>query len=259
MTRNQRYKYDTLVRVRGFGEANTALFPDSSTGGEKFAQIAKAVAEIDEHLKNRILGRVDGRGVKLQTRAAVFNYMKTLALAGRRVMREERDVNPFRMPPRRTLQVELSTARAFIEEAEQRQEKFVAIGLPSTFISDFTALVNDFQEAIEVRLNSKNVRGRAQEGIAAALAYGLEVIRDLDVVVAVAARHDRVLAAAWHAARHIEGQGASHGAAKVPEVDAAKPPAAETPGPAKPPAAEPPMAQPTAPDPVPDEPLEKAS
>ncbi len=125
--------------------------------------------------------------------------MKTIAPAARRVTRLERDVNPFRMPRRRTFKVEITTARSFIEERE-RQEKFVGIGLPPTFISDFKALVDELQQAVDLRLNSKTARGRAQAGIAAALAQGFDVIRDLDVVVSVATRQEPVVAAAWRSA-----------------------------------------------------------
>ncbi len=126
--------------------------------------------------------------------------MKTIAQAARRVTRLERDVNPFRMPRRRTFKVEITTARSFIEEAEKRQEKFVGIGLPPTFISDFKALVDELQQAVDLRLNSETARGRAQAGIAAALAQGFDVIRDLDVVVSVATRQEPVVAAAWRSA-----------------------------------------------------------
>ena len=116
-------------------------------------------------------------------------------------------MNPFRLPPRRTLKVEISTARTFIAEAQKREEKFIELGLPPTFISDLTSLVDELEEAVNVRLTSKTKRGEAQAGIASALAKGFDVILDLDVTVDVVARQDPVLAAAWRSARRIEGQG----------------------------------------------------
>jgi hypothetical protein len=224
MKREQRYKYEMFVRVREFGIAHRERFPESSTGGVMFGQVTAAVAAIDEHLKHRILGRVEGRRVKPLTRAAAFDYMKAIAKAARRVTRDERVVNPFRMPPQRTLKAEISTARVFIEEASRRREAFIRLGLPSTFISDFTALVDELQSAVDTRLSSKTARGQAQAGIAAVLAQGLEVIRDLEVVVEMATRDDPAVAAAWHTARHIEGQGTSKPApakaATPPEVAA---------------------------------------
>jgi hypothetical protein len=166
MTRGQRFKYEMFVRVRDYGTAHRELFPESSTGGQRFAQVTAAVAAIDDHLENRIVGRAEARRVKRTTRAAVFDYMKTLALAGRRVTRQESGPGLFRLPRRRSLKVDLSTAGVFIKEAEKRQEQFIQLGLPPTFLSDFQALVDGLQRAVDVRLSSKTVRGLAQAGIA---------------------------------------------------------------------------------------------
>jgi hypothetical protein len=225
MNRNQRYKHEMLVRVRDFGVAHSELFPESSPGGDKFAQVTAAVAAIDEHLKNRALGKAGARGVKPFTRATVFSYLKTLAKAARRITRTERDVNPFLLPRRRTLKVEVATARAFLEEAEKRQAQFVGIGLPPTFISDFRALVNELEQAVDTRLNSKTMRGHAQAGIAAAVRQGLEIVRDLDVIVEIAMRQNEVLAATWRTARRIEGLNPSSSAAvkAVPATVVASP------------------------------------
>jgi hypothetical protein len=52
-----------------------------------------------------------------------------------------------------------------------------------------------------VRLGSTMVRRRAAAGLANALAHGLEVVRDLDVVVAIATRSDPTSFAEWQSAR----------------------------------------------------------
>jgi len=207
MTKEQRYRYEMFVRVRDYGTAHHDLFPESSAGGESFAQVAAAVARIDEHLTSRVIARADARRVKATTRAAVFDGMKAMALAARRVTRPEPGESPFRMPQRRSLTAELSTARAFISEAGQRQDQFARFGLPPAFISEFGMLVDQLQEAVDTRLSSKTVRRQAQAGIETLLAGGLEVIRDLDAIVTIATRQDPIRFAAWRAARRIEGQG----------------------------------------------------
>jgi hypothetical protein len=206
VTRDQRYKYEMLIRVRDFGFAHRDRFPPASTGGAGFARVAAALEAIDEHLEHRVLGQANGRKVKDTTRAAVFDYMKILAKAGRRAALDEPGRSAFRMPPRRTQKVELATARAFIVEATKWQETFILLGLPSTFLSDFTALVDRLQIAVDTRLNSKTVRGEAQAGIAAELARGFGAVLDLDVLIAVVAREDSIMGPAWLSARRIEGQ-----------------------------------------------------
>ena len=232
MKKQQRFKYETFVRVRDYGTAHAALFPESSTGGQTFARVTAAVAAIDDHLKNRVVARAEARKVKTTTRAAVVDGMKTLALTARRVTRPEPGPSPFRMPTRRTVKVEIATARAFMAEAEKRQDQFLRFGLAPTFVSDFRALVDDLQRAVDVRLSSKTVRRQAQAGIETALAEGLESIRDLDAIVAIATRQDPVAYAAWQSARHIEGQGsASPGPEEepAPSVDATTPAVAAAP------------------------------
>jgi hypothetical protein len=209
MTKSERYKQEMLVRVRDFGAAHGALFPESSPGGERFAQVATAVAAVEQHLKALALGSASARGVKASTRAAVLQYMKTLAKAARRISRTEREPNPFKLPRRNLLQVQVGTAQAFLVEAERRQAAFVAIGLPPTFISDYRVLVDELTQAFYGRLNSKTLRATAQAGVRAAIRQGLEVVRDLEVLVEIATRQDPVLATAWRVARTIEGQGAS--------------------------------------------------
>ncbi len=188
MTKLQRHKYECFVRVRDYGKAHAVLFPESSTGGQKFAEVTAAVAAIDEHLKNRVVARAEARKVKVVTRKAVVESMKTLALTARRVLRQEPGVNPFRVPQRRTAKTDIATARAFIEEAERRKDQFIRFGLPPTFISDFRVLVDQLQDAVDVRLNAKSTRRGAKAGIAATLAEGLETIRDLDAIVAMTTR-----------------------------------------------------------------------
>jgi len=83
MTRPQRFKYEMFVRARDFGTAHTALFPEFSKGGRAFARVSSSVAEIDEHMKNHVLGRAEARRVKAATRGAVFEFLKTIAKAAR--------------------------------------------------------------------------------------------------------------------------------------------------------------------------------
>jgi hypothetical protein len=222
MTKAQRYKYETLVRVRDYGTAHATLFPESSAGSKAFARMTALVAALDAHMQDHVVAAAEARKVKSATRAAVFDYMKTVALTGRRVTRSELGPGPFRMPRRRSIRLELSTARAFIAEAEKRQDQFLSFGVPPSFISDFQSTVDDLQAAVDVRNNSKSRRRRATAGIRTTIAEGLELVRDLDATVTIATREDPIAFATWEAARHIDGQPsspASPGRKPTPAVD----------------------------------------
>src|SRR5690606_7453583 len=163
-------------------------FPESSTTGRWFARVSAAVAAIDEHLKNRIVATADARRVKATTRTAVADYMKAIALAAPRGTPPDPRANRVRTPRRGSLKVEIATARVFAEEAAKRQAEFVRYGLPPTFISEFQALVDTLETAVNARLSSKTTRREARQGIATELARGLDAIRDLDAAVVIATR-----------------------------------------------------------------------
>ena len=94
--------------------------------------------------------------------------------------------------------------------------------------------MDQLQQATDVRLSSKTTRRKAQAGIVDALAEGLDAVRDLDVIVAIATREQHPSTfAAWTAARRIEGQstGAAKAPAPAPEVSATVPAAPAPPAP----------------------------
>lgn len=114
-------------------------------------------------------------------------------------------------------------------------------------------MVDQLQQAADARLSSRTARRKAQAGITTALVNGLDAIRDLDVIVAIATRQQHpTTVAAWTAARRIEGQRDGSTRAPVPMPAPAPDPVVPVP-PTPTPAPEP---EPAMTSPVP---LEKAS
>lgn len=114
MTRQQRFKYEMFVRVRDFGAAHAALFPEASKGGQAFARVLAAVAALDEQQQAHLLGLAEARRIKAATRDAVFDYMKTIAAAARRFTQRDPAESPFVLPRKRRVGTELVTARRFM-------------------------------------------------------------------------------------------------------------------------------------------------
>lgn len=202
MTRDQCYRYEMFIRVRGFGKMHEDLFPPLSTGGRAFARVAEALATIDRHQRAHIIASASTR-IKKTRRASVFRDMKMIALAARRLVRQDARGNPFRLPRPRGLARELAAARAFLDEAGKRPDDFAALGLPSAFMNEFKRKVDDLQTVIDARLNSQADRRQARAGIATAIADGFDAALELDVVVTATTREDPVTFAAWGAARHV--------------------------------------------------------
>ncbi len=267
MDRKQRYRYEMLVRVRDFGAAHRELFPESSKGGRLFGQVGAAVAAVEDHLTRRDRARVEARRVKATTRAAVTRYMAAIARTARRVTAGEPALNTFRLAGSQTAAAVLSRARLFIEEARPREAAFVEFGLPPAFISDFTALVNQLDDAVAVRNNGRGWRLSAQRGIEGALRSGADALVNLDVLVPNTIGGHPAIEGHWRGARRIEGQGSSSSravktpvvapAVVSPDVTTVEPPASDA---ANPPAVEAPaIAEPVAFVHVIDDPLRRAS
>ncbi|MFN7976488.1 MAG: hypothetical protein U0P30_00035 [Vicinamibacterales bacterium] len=56
-----------FVRVRDFGVANAALFPEASKRGRRSARALAAVAALDEQQQAHLLGLAEARRIKATT------------------------------------------------------------------------------------------------------------------------------------------------------------------------------------------------
>lgn len=189
------------------------------------------MAAVEDHLTRRDRARVEARRVKATTRAAVTRYMLAIARTARRVTAGEPGLNPFRLAGSHSVAAVLAKARLFIEEARSREAAFVELGLAPTFISDFTALVDQLDDAVAVRLNGRSWRLKAQTGIENALRSGADAIANLDVLVPNALHDDPVREGHWRGARRIEGQGPARVVKSSVVAPADAPPAPTTVGP----------------------------
>jgi hypothetical protein len=165
----------------------------------------------------------------------VVEAMKAIAATGRRAVRGEVASGAFRMPRIWSSKGLIDAARALIDEARKREAEFVRLGLPPTFLADFTSLVDRLEQAMVVRLNSSHNRRRDQAGLVAALVRGLDDIRELDVVVPNVVRGDAARLAQWQRARRIDGQSAARARVGVvphvvvpPQPSSVDPPAGDS-------------------------------
>ena len=215
MTKRQRVRYEMLVRVRNFGIAHREAFPESSAAGQAFGQLVGVVEQIENHLIRHTQGRTEARKVNVATREAVIEAMKAITATGRQAVAGETGPNPFRMPGSRSAAPLLASARYVMDEAERRSEKFVELGMPPGFLTDFAKLVDRLQVAIGVQHDSRAARRKARAGIASSIARGNTLVAQLDVTVANSVRPDPVRLGEWLGARSVD-MGPSSGAEKPP-------------------------------------------
>lgn len=234
MNKRQRGRLELFGRIRNFGVANRDVFPEESAAGKRFGQLAVEVKVIEDHLVRQGVARSEARKIKLGTRQAAMAFMKAVASAGRRASVAETSPHPFRLPVQRSATVVLATARLFMTEAERRKERFADLGLPPTFLADFSKAVDDLASAVAVQQDSRRARGQAQGTIAAAFSRGLAIVADLDVAVPATLALDPGRLAEWYGARRVDQPGSRGSDAPAGEAGGTTPAAA--PADASPPA-----------------------
>lgn len=67
MNEVQRAEYDVLVKAIDFGATNRAPFPESSVGGQAFAEVAQSVVNIEAPFAERVRAAEETRKVKAES------------------------------------------------------------------------------------------------------------------------------------------------------------------------------------------------
>jgi hypothetical protein len=126
------------------------------------------------------------------------------------------------MPERRSAQVLLTAGRLFLRELGPVTAKFVAHGLPETFVTELTTLVNSYEQLIRDRETGKGESAAARASIEAAIGSGVAAARKLDVIVSNLLRDDVIALAEWERDRQVDrlrGRRASDTSDRVPSAD----------------------------------------
>lgn len=95
-----------FVRVRDFGVAHAALFPETSSGAQAFARVTAALAAIDQKQKDHMLGLAEARRVKKATRL----FLESAAT-------RQKDLERFGLPP-----TFLADFQARVDQLQQASE-----------------------------------------------------------------------------------------------------------------------------------------
>src|SRR5689334_2003083 len=178
----QRLQYEMFARVRDFGNEHRQLFPESSKAGKAFAVVAQAAAEIEAQRTagRRVAG--EGREKKAPLRVAIGEHLATIVKASALLTPPVAD-DVFKLPTKQTDAALVEAAKSFVEASQPRAEEFVALGLPATFITELSDVVDRLQRAMLGRRDGQTRQQSVREGIAKAIAKGLDAMRTLDVVV----------------------------------------------------------------------------
>jgi hypothetical protein len=223
MTAQETRRYEMLVRVRKFGETHREHFPKGSVGGKALAAVAEAVDELSRHAVSQMSGAEEGSMSKWRVRAALVERLDAVGRAARVIAEEVAGFDdPFRLPRVRLTDQKLITAgRKFVQDAEANKARFIAHGMPSTFVAELTDLVDQFEQAVRERQAGKGQRAAAQAGITTAIEAGMAAARKLDLIVENRLRGDAVTQAQWDRDRRVDHRRRVRRDAVVPPAERA--------------------------------------
>lgn len=201
-------RYEMLVRVREFGAANADHFPPSTLGGQAFAAMASAVDDLGAHAASQFSGRNssrEGTTARAVARDALIDDLEAITRTARALAIDTPGVDDkFRARRNGGDQALITTARAFIGDAEPLAKEFVRHGLPKDFIADLKQRLEDLEEAIGDRDAGKGAVVSARASLGGAMESALRAVRRLDAIVPNVLRDDAGAIAAWTRARRIE-------------------------------------------------------
>ncbi len=204
MTNYETRRYEMLKRVREFGEAHRELFQAETLGGRALEEVAAAVAQLGEHAVAKMSAQ---RGVTRGRATARSELRRRLDAISRNARVIAGDTpgfaDPFCPPRQRSDQALVTAARLFIRESEAVKSRFIAYGMPDSFVATLGALVDGFEQAMRSGETKRDGHTAARASIEAALSGGIAAVRKLDVILANRLGDDPVTMAVWKRDRRI--------------------------------------------------------
>lgn len=203
MTKRERVQYQMFLRVRDFGATHSGRFPESSTGGQLFATVARATAQIEAQSSARFKAGSEGRHGKV-ARLAMWEWMRDIARTSRGVSRQDASRRTaLRVPLKANDEVLLAAARVFLEQGTLVSDTFVQLGLDANWHDAFKATIDTFEASLKDRRSGRYGVSAAHASIKASLAEGFDALHTLDVVVANSLKGDPALMPAWLRGRRV--------------------------------------------------------
>ena len=205
MTAIEVRRYEMLVRVHEFGQAHSDWFPPSSVGAESLATVAAAVAQLREQaISHQVAGR-DGRHRTMRARKALLARLTAIAKTASVLAEDTPGLDePFHYTKKQRDQALITTARAFAQEAAAFEARFVAHGMPATFVAELNAEIEALAQAIRHAELGRRSRVATRASMAAAVESGSAAVRKLEVVIANARRDDPATMADWERSRRVD-------------------------------------------------------
>lgn len=208
---------ETLLRAQGFLDENAALLAsvDFTTARRQLDQIVTsftthAVTQgVGDWAARRETAKQRQLGSKLR-----HELMKPIAVIAGRTLRDTPAFGALQMPKANARGENfLWQARTMLDAATIHRDRFVAQGLPATFLAEFRAALEELSTSLSERQNNRGRRAAATGLLRFHAQQGRTVLCVLDALVRRAAGDNESLLRSWQAVRHIDRRTASTTAA----------------------------------------------
>ncbi|MFN0123633.1 MAG: hypothetical protein ACKV2V_24290 [Blastocatellia bacterium] len=200
-------RMESFRRVQEFMQERQADFADSELALDLSGKLNNLVTELRRYdltqstgHKSAMAGAVGQKSVREKLREMINAINRT----ARALARQYPDAPArFSMPANYSDKDLLATAQSFIEQAEPLAADFIRFKLPPDFMTQLQGLVNTFEELATDRERAGSKRRVANSAIGDAIAEGLEIVGQLDVLVRNRYLGDKQSLMAWSIARRV--------------------------------------------------------
>jgi len=201
-------RQEMFIRVREYGVQYAVAFPEGSYGAGLLGQLGEVVAGLRAHALEQSKGRSSVRESSASKSAARDELSRRMDAVGR-TARVIAYATPgfddkFRTPRGIGDQALLTLARTFAADAEPLKAEFIKRGLAANFIQELNEAADDFDEAINQKVQHRGKQVAATAAIDGMVGRGVRIVRELDAFVRNTMADDSSALAAWESASHVE-------------------------------------------------------
>jgi len=208
MNNQYQRQFETLLRVRAFGDKYSDLFPPTSLSGRMFATIASAITELSQYAGTQAAGFGLAREsvtAKAEAREILRECLVAIARTAGSIDREHPGVvKKFRLPRKVSDGALISGARGFAENVESMKEVFVAYEMSPDFVHELHAAIHGLETAVQERTNKKGRQIAATLSIEDTMDKAMDALYRLDGMAPNKLGKDYPKLKEWELARRVQ-------------------------------------------------------
>lgn len=202
------HTYEMFLRVQEFGVNQQAKVSANAYAGELFTNLRQIITQLDTQTAAQSTGAravkesVAGKGA---ARAKLRAKLEAISRTARPMATTTPGVaDKFRIPTRLKDQQLLSLARAFAVDAPPFKPELVKRGLPASFIEDLVEAIEQFEQMVNRKIQSRETRVTSTAAVKELMKAGRGVVRELDPIMHNILADDAAALTAWEGASRIE-------------------------------------------------------